>query len=414
MRNMYILIHVLALISIFHTVMESEAYAPGYRTVKITKRKIPIRPVQTRYKGELLSDGSVNWYKIGRTAGGGWSKWRPVSVHEVPPNLLKQMAIRASNFRKHSGLQRGIGTGIPGAGIDYSPDGHEYIRTVDSAGYKKAGYDYQHELPSPTFQRGSGIAAGKDYSWVELSGSDTEPPLSIEPLGQTADTKARAYNYQAEQIPEIQRQRVSVFGGQLPVALSDRETITAPVKLRLQKQVSHEGDDMARYFESKQAPQMPSIPSALTPGGVMTKLARGLKSMAPHEIPTPSIELPYKKAGEGIIPRVSEYDLTRMQWGFFVKQYNQRLDNVRVIRRVPPLGIKLSKTVSECSRNIFNSFKLNYVSVSGITYSKKLKRGTILSVVREIKQWCNGMMTNWYHQLQLMGYRVPTAKEFMR
>ncbi|KAH8739759.1 hypothetical protein FG386_001466 [Cryptosporidium ryanae] len=410
MRKLYIigigltLIYVFVALSLLNTITIVSAYSPNYREIKVVRRNIPTRPVPSRYRGELLTNGDILWYKNIRMRSGNWSGWRPVSVNQVPTNLVKQMAARVSKIRHKSPvgsrmeIRRVVGS--PGGfaqGTATLPLEQEEFETEIPS-------DQQLELPSPQIQK------GQEYSWVELPSESS--PLTIIPMEKQQGSQTREYNYQVAQARKVPGIRKQVPYQQ--VSTRSMQIARPEKQLYGMQETEADKNDMAMYFEDKQIPSLESITGKSVPGGVFSKLAQGLKSLTPHNIPTPAIEFPQKGGFRGGIPSVSEYDLTRMQWKFFIGMYNPRLDNVRVIRKTPPLGLKLSKTVSECRRNMYNSFISQYISVSGINYSKKLKREMILSVVREIKQWCNGMMTNWYHQLQQMGYRVPTTKEFMR
>ncbi|KAK6589499.1 hypothetical protein RS030_203158 [Cryptosporidium xiaoi] len=420
MRKLYIIGNILILIQVFivltllNTLTIASTYAPNYREIRVVKRKLPVRPAPSRFRGELLSDGSILWYKNILTKSGNWSGWRPVSVNQVPANLVKQMAARApkivripqTSLEKERRVIRSPVGAIPeesGHGMVLLPEEQEEYEDIE-----EAISGIEQELPSPQFHTDTIPSTGKEYSWVELPSESS--PLSLKPLGEQQKSQARTYNLQAAQV-----QRAPPMTKQIPSQLTKIRRVQAagPVKQSQRPYGVYrtgEQNDMAMYFEDKQAPPLTSITGKQVPGGLFSKIAQGIKSLAPHDIPIPTIEATHK----GAIPRVSEYDLTRMQWKFFASQYNPRLDNVRIIKKTPPLGLKLSKTVTECRRNMYSSFLSQYITVSGINYSKKLRRNMILLVVREIKQWCNGMMTNWYHQLQKMGYRVPTTKEFMR
>ncbi|KAF7458141.1 putative secreted protein [Cryptosporidium felis] len=356
---------------------------PGYREVRLTRRKIPLRPIPDRFRGEVYSDGSVGWLVSRRDRNGRWSNWIPVSPSRVPPHLVREMNLRLRNRIKPQRPQRGFGA---------SPS--DFLEEEISPG-------------SPEVELPIGGTSGRQFTWEEEG--EGKEFLDLQAVSPVPHTQRRSYNLQTRTQPIAQRRITTrrVGAPSYPEPLGDEE-------------------DLAMYFEEQNTPPLAGKPGL---GKKVTSLFKGpgigleLPSPTFGEetrgfLPSPKVLRPHVASVptglSGKLQQPSNYDLGRMQWKFFFSNYKPQFDNLRIVKPVPPLGMKLSKTVSECAANIYKAFQLHFVTISGMTYSKKIKRQVNNSINREIRQWCNGMMTSWYQQLRKMGLIVPKTTKFTR
>ncbi|KAH8581948.1 RF-C Ctf18p AAA+ ATpase [Cryptosporidium sp. chipmunk genotype I] len=359
---------------------------PNYRTVYVSRRKVPHRPLPERFRGELYSDGSIGWL-CSRRVNGRWTRWTPVSEARVPPQMLRQL--KSQLARRHRNVPQVYRERV------VSPLFEEFDQEI------LLERDFEPVHPSTPRQH------EKQFTWEEENSSHEDSPLQLQQMSPAPATSLREYNSAAGRQPVLRQSRIerrTVPGG---VQQSYQQTATISVS-------PEEEADIARYFEEQNT-------SPITGRrGIKETLKDAFKITLPElELATPTITQKTSiHTPQGFIPiqphQPSDYDLNRMQWKFFLTSYNPGLDNIRIIKRIPPLGMKLSKTVTECTNNYYKAFKLHYLTVSGIMYSKKISRSVSNSINRELRQWCSGMMTNWYRQLQKMGLVVPKPNRFTR
>lgn len=361
--------------------------SPNYRTVYVSRKKIPTRPLPERFRGELYSDGSIGWL-CSRRINGRWTGWIPVSESRVPPQMVKQM--RSQLSRKPRRVPQMYRERI------MSPSFEE----LDQEMFSEDSFELVQ--PSITQQQ------GKQFTWDEESQSDEASPLQLQEMPSISTKGHREYNTRAGGYPALQQTRI------------ERKTIPSRIQKVYQTSTTVPGDsdeaDIARYFEEQNTPPIAGRK------GIKGIFRDTFKTTVPElelASPTFSQNSPIQAIPpKGYLPiqpqHPSDYDLNRMQWRFFLTSYSPELDNVRIIKRIPPLGMKLSKTVTECTNNYHKAFKLHYLTVSGMMFSNKINRVVSNSINRELKQWCSGMMTNWYRQLQKMGLVVPKPSKFIR
>ncbi|KAK9171737.1 Uncharacterized protein cmbei_7004680 [Cryptosporidium meleagridis] len=361
--------------------------SPNYRTVYVSRKKIPTRPLPERFRGELYSDGSVGWL-CSRRINGRWTGWIPVSEARVPPQMVKQLRSQLSRRPRR----------VP----------EMYRKRIISPSFEE--FD-QEPLPEDSFelvQPSITQQQTKQFTWDEEGSSDEVSPLHLQQVPSISTTSQREYNTRAGGHPVLRQTRI------------ERRTIPSGIQKVYQVPTRVPGDpdeaDIARYFEEQNTPPIAGrkgiksvFKDAFKAAVPDLELASPIFSQSPSTQATPP---------QGYIPiqpqHPSEYDLNRMQWRFFLTSYNPEFDNVRIIKRIPPLGMKLSKTVSECTNNYHKAFKLHYLTVSGMMFSNKINRVVSNSINKELRQWCSGMMTNWYRQLQKMGLVVPKPNKFIR
>ncbi|KAJ1613762.1 hypothetical protein OJ253_101 [Cryptosporidium canis] len=355
---------------------------PGYKTVYITKKKLPPRPVPERFRGELYSDGSIGWLSSRRT-GSGWGDWTPVSESRVPVQMVRQLRSRVSRV----------------------PRGAPRIQMRRAAPLVSGGFDQDVSL------EGAPHTSELQFTWEEEEEEEPrfpeDSPLELQPISPAPAPRARSYNMAAGRAPATAAYSVP----------RRRSAPAVMVRQRAQFRGSAEDEsEIARYFEEQNAPPLAGrrgVREAFR--GVFKGASPGLELASPvSERPARRPEGPSAGFPPTGLQQPSDYDLNRMQWRFFLTSFNRNLDNVRIVKQIPPLGMKLSKTVTECTNNYYKAFKLKYLTISGMVYSKKISRDVSNSISRELKQWCSGMMMSWYRQLQNMGLNVPKPSKFNR
>ncbi|OII75030.1 uncharacterized protein cubi_03140 [Cryptosporidium ubiquitum] len=381
--------YLLLLVSQVLCVKAIHSGSPNYQRVYISRKKVPSRtPLPERFRGELYSDGSVDWLSS-RRLNGGWTRWAPVSEARVPPHMVRQLKSQLVGIPRRTPQiyrERAISTSPEYSGLGVAPG--SYFKPIQSTLHHSE----------------------KQFTWEEEDSSHEASPLYLQPISPIPNQTRRSYN------PASGRQ--SVF--QLPVI--EKRPTPRDISHTYQDRrvfVSPEDElDMARYFEEQNTSPISNK------RGIKQTLKEVFKTPLPElELVSPTIR---KKAPKNVASpqsqnfqpfqtqQPSDYDLSRMQWRLFLTSFDPRLDNVRIIKPIPPLGMKLSKTVTDCTEYYYKAFKLQYLSISGIMYSKKISRSVNDSINKELKQWCSGMMVNWYRQLQKMGLIVPKPGRFNR
>lgn len=378
--------YLLLIVSQIFCVKTIHSGAPNFKTVYISRKKVPSVPLKQKFRGELYSDGSIGWL-CSRVINGRWSEWFPVSETRVPLNMVRQM--RSQLLRMPRKVPKVYRERLVTPLADYSGQNissDNYVRSIQ-----------------PSYQ-----SSGRQFTWEEEDSSREASPLYLKPMSPIRSQVSRSYNMAAGRQASI-LQQPSI----------ERRTIPEEAKHmydRIKVSSSPEDEvDMARYFEEQNASPI------IDKKGIKQSLKETFKTSFPElELASPTFRkkpqhMASPQSFQPLQPQQpSDYDLGRMQWKFFLVSFDPRMDNVRIIRNIPPLGMKLSKTVTECTEYYYKAFKLQYLTISGMMYSKKISKSVSNSINRELKQWCSGMMMNWYRQLQKMGLSVPKASKFIR
>lgn len=365
--------------------------SPNYKTIHVTRRKLPLRSNKIRFRGEIYSDGSIRWL-LSRYFGYRWSNWVPVSESMVPHHLVKQMRSQLAG-RLTRARQAARKAQTEDVVFPIQEDSKHYIASDTHIG---------EELPSTS------RSSRRQFTWDEIS---EESPLELQLLSPVPESTGKSYNVVTRMRPALQYPGVT--SRQVPARVIRRSQIRTTVAT---PSASLGGEDsIARYFEEQNAPPIAGR------RGLGDMIRDSFRSPVPEPAP-PTYERQAPYYGGGSPGRVqpaqtrqpSDYDLGRMQWMFFLTSYNQRVDNIRILKGIPPLGMKLSKNTSECTQNYYKAFQLKYLTISGMMYSKKISRSVNASIQKELRHWCSGMMTRWYNQLQEMGLVVPKQRIFNR
>ncbi|OII72322.1 hypothetical protein cand_012720 [Cryptosporidium andersoni] len=343
---------------------------------RYSKQKIPKKLPSTKFRGQLYSDGSILWKKCYRSRNGNWGNWVTASVNEVPRSLINKMLLYQSKSRQ-SDLSSDSSEFSGEDEMSTSDNSYEGVPVSTS---RLEVYPVDETVITPQYRKPTG-KFGKEY--VESLAEDL---VLVQELPRS----------------EIQRSNIPGLESTGKKFLFSTPPLVNPYETSRPKFIQHSRSSRLQYPNYK------------------VKLSSSLDPLDSQSLKIPATRLKLRKPTiptktRNNLSELNKYELSRIQWALFASLYNPSTDNLKLTRKVPPLGFKPVSNVSECTTAYMKAFMTNYCTVSDYIYKKGINKSILVAIEKEIKLWCGSMIKLWYSYLQQVGIQnLPSPSKYMK